>query len=296
MSLYLNWSQYLRLIRLKFGLYIRVYGKRGISVRIIYLGIAAIWWVLTCLGCFRPGYKLVLCYHGITKKQKNRFKWQMSKIAPRAILAKNFSSVRCRWRGYLPQVIVTFDDAFVNLLDNSLPVLEEMKIPATIFVVVGNLGDIPRWRMPEGHPEAKELLMTAEQITAVAKNPLFRIGSHTLTHPDLTQIPNQQVQKELIQSKKQLERLLGISIEDVALPYGAYNQDTIRIAQAAGYKRIFTLDAITAKKINQRGIIGRFCMSPDVWKIEYILTCAGAYAWLNHWRRFLHRIRQWRKI
>jgi len=262
------------------------YGRRGVVVRLIYLISALICAILTGFGRFRKNGVIVLCYHGVSLKQKERFAWQMSKIRSRAV---NFEKCGTKRR---PYVSVTFDDAFSNLLDNALPVLEQYQIPATIFAVADNLGCPPRWVMPQGHPESTEMTMSVGQLVAISKNHLFRIGSHTLTHPELSRIRPDQLKTELIDSKHRLEQLLGNPIEDLALPFGSYNQVVLRVAQEAGYKRIYTLEPKPANPISEDLLIGRFSMSPDVWKIEFLLTCKGAYSWLHSWRRFVQFVRQ----
>jgi peptidoglycan/xylan/chitin deacetylase (PgdA/CDA1 family)/lipid II:glycine glycyltransferase (peptidoglycan interpeptide bridge formation enzyme) len=253
---------------------------------------ALVWAILTGFGRFRRDGVVALCYHGVSAKQRERFAWQMSKIRSRVVdLAEcRASTSSC---AKLPYVSMTFDDAFANLMENALPILEQYQIPATIFAVADNLGCLPRWEMPDGHPESTERTMTDEQLVTVSKNPLIRIGSHTLTHPDLTRIRPDQLKTELIDSKRRLEQLLGNPIEDLALPFGSYDQEVLRMAREAGYKRIYTVDTRPANPMSQEPVTGRFAMSPDVWKIEFILTCAGVYAWLYPWRRFIHRVKRW---
>ena len=41
-------------------------------------------------------------------------------------------------------IVVTFDDGYLDVLQNAVPILERYQIPATIFVVTGNLGE-PFW-------------------------------------------------------------------------------------------------------------------------------------------------------
>jgi peptidoglycan/xylan/chitin deacetylase (PgdA/CDA1 family) len=250
------------------------YGRNGNLIRILYLAGAAIAYFLTIWGRLRCKKGVVLCYHGVRPEQKHRFERQV------ILLSRRFPFVR-----------MTFDDAFSNLLDNALPILEELQVPAIIFAVTDNLGDIPRWNIPAGHPEAQELTMTAQQLLNISKHPLIRIGSHTLTHPDLTKISHDRLQAELAESKSKLEKLLGCPIEDMALPHGAYNEEVIALAQAAGYKRIFTLDPRPTDFESGSAVMGRFSLSPDVWPIEFYLTCAGAYAGLYPWRRFIRRFR-----
>ncbi|NQT03164.1 MAG: polysaccharide deacetylase family protein, partial [Planctomycetes bacterium] len=42
---------------------------------------------------------------------------------------------------------VTFDDAFVSVFENAVPVLKKHKLPAAIFVPTGNLGKTPLWAL-----------------------------------------------------------------------------------------------------------------------------------------------------
>ena len=253
-----------------------IYDKKGMLVRLVYLGMAVIWYVLT-LGCFRAKNAfIVLCYHGVLPGQRGRFAWHIQKISERTV----------------QNICVTFDDAFVNLLDNALPVLEQYGVPAVIFAVSGNPGERPFWKMPQGHPESGEKTMTADQLNSVSRQPLIRIGSHTERHPDLAAISSQQAERELFNSRQTLEALLGHPIEDLALPHGSFNQTVLEMARETGYKRTYTLQpCLVSKTTLSEGVIGRFSMSPDVWKIEFWLTCAGAYAWLSGWRRVIGRIR-----
>jgi peptidoglycan/xylan/chitin deacetylase (PgdA/CDA1 family) len=190
-----------------------------------------------------------------------------------------------------PKVYITFDDAFENLLENAVPALERYQIPAVVFAVAGNLGRKPEWAISPEHPEASESIMTSDQLVTLSKNSLVRIGSHTLTHPDLTAISSDQVRAELLDSKRQLETLLGCPVEDLALPHGRYNDNVLAIALEAGYKRIYTLDPKPACFSSGNPVIGRFSMSFDVWPVEFYLTCAGAYSWLLPWRNFLRDVR-----
>lgn len=268
-----------------------VYANRGIIPRTIYLLVALVVWVFSGFGRRYRRQTVVLCYHGVTALQKRRFHWQMRHIARRAVdLAESEHSQT--GHGALPRVCITFDDAFACLLENALPLMRELKIPATVFAVADNLGRRPKWPMAPEHPERAEITMTAEQLLRVANDGRCRIGSHTLTHADLAQLTPQRTEEELIQSKIALESLLGNKIEDLALPHGSYNDRILAAAQAADYRRIYTLDCHLQSPERDEPVVGRFLMSPDVWRIEYILTCAGAYSWLHAWRCILRRPRR----
>lgn len=269
---------------------VSVYGKRGFLLRLFYLIFALCWYALTLGGRIGRCFLIVLYYHGIPAAMRDKFDWQIQKLSKWKFSA-SFTDRKCL-EGIHKSIYVTFDDAFANLLDNALPVLEQNQVSATIFAVADNLGRLPRWEIPDGHPESTEMIMTAEQLVAVSENPLILIGSHTLTHTDLAKIRPDQLKTELIDSKRRLEQLLHKPIEDLALPYGSYNQEVLSMAQEAGYKRIYTVDTKPINSMSEDAVIGRFCMSPNVWKIEFLLTCAGAYTWLYPCRQFVRFIRQ----
>ncbi len=238
---------------------------------------------------------LVLCYHGVGPQQHASFAWQVQRVAARAISVQELTSggIVSR-RG--PAVCFTFDDAFANLLDNALPVLQQYNVPACIFAVADNLGGRPRWRIAPEHPDAGERTMTAAELRQAAQSQLVTVGSHTCTHPDLAGLARSEIVRELRDSRTRLADLLGQSIEDLALPYGSFTPAVLDAAFTAGYRRVYTLEPTPHRPTGDGPqVIGRFLMSPDAWRIEFLLTCAGAYAWLYPWRRLLRRLRLWRR-
>jgi peptidoglycan/xylan/chitin deacetylase (PgdA/CDA1 family) len=72
--------------------------------------------------------------------------------------------------------------------------------------------------------------MTVAQITAL-KNAGNQLGSHTVTHPDLTTLSATNLTNELKNSQSTLVSKFGGPIQDLAAPYGAYNNTTVAAAQ-----------------------------------------------------------------
>jgi peptidoglycan/xylan/chitin deacetylase (PgdA/CDA1 family) len=264
------------------------YAKRGLLVRMVYLASALLAWVATGFGRLGARGTVVLCYHGVSAAQRRAFEWQMRRIAGRTRSVTDLAEAPAR--GRLPAVCVTFDDAFASLLENALPVMRQHDIAPTVFAVTGNLGRPPQWAMAPDHPEAREVLMTTAEIERAAASGC-RFGSHTVNHVDLAAVPMSHVREELTQSKAALEKLLGVEVDDFALPYGSYRGDVLSAAASAGYRRTFTLEPALVAGELARGAVGRFSMSPDVWRIEFLLTCAGAYGWLAFVRRMVRKAR-----
>jgi peptidoglycan/xylan/chitin deacetylase (PgdA/CDA1 family) len=77
------------------------------------------------------------------------------------------------------------------------------------------------------------LYMSVEQIRALQAAG-WEIGSHSLSHRDLTLHPERQ-EREIVQSRRQLESLLGFPVLSFAYPFGAYDRDSLDHVHLAGY-------------------------------------------------------------
>ncbi len=243
-------------------------------VRIIYLAIAIVSWIATSAWRRRSMSPLVLCYHGVTRRQRDRFRRQMEIVA----------------RTNRGLVEITFDDAFRNVIDNALPITRELDIPVTVFAVSDVMGHIPNWSIARDHVDANEVTMGPEELLAATA--VCTVGSHTRTHRDLTACSRADAREELVSSRIQLESVLGRSVSAFAFPHGGYDASLLEDAFAAGYERVYTLDATTTNVSDPtRAIIGRMSMSPDAWMVECRLTVAGAYAWLPWVRRYVRRFK-----
>jgi peptidoglycan/xylan/chitin deacetylase (PgdA/CDA1 family) len=268
------------------------YGKRGITIRITYLFVATLFFIFKKIKRNTHPEAIVLCYHGITDVQRESFARQMHMAAKRAISIKTLNSMQENAQKSL-SVCVTFDDAFANLIKNVLPTINKLQIPITIFIATKSIGSFPAWLNGTKHSDACEMVMTASQISALKKNPFITFGSHTSSHPHLSQLQKENIREELRSSRSTLEGILSEQVDTLALPHGDYNKEVLLLAMEEGYKNIFTLEPIPyiSEDNSLFHMIGRFSMSPMVWPIEFFLTINGAYSWLGKWRFFIHTCR-----
>ena len=72
----------------------------------------------------------------------------------------------------------------------------------------------------------------------------WEIGSHSITHTDLT-LECVDQEKEIIESRLRLQRQLDVPVLTFAYPYGAYNVDSVYFARYAGYIGAMGLGAST---------------------------------------------------
>jgi hypothetical protein len=125
-------------------------------------------------------------------------------------------------------VAITFDDGFANLADHAVPVLERLALPATIFVVSGYCGKRNNWpTQPAGIPQMPLLDWPALRSLP----PLFSLGAHTVNHPDLRAQDEREVEREVRESRADIEHRTGRAVASFAYPYGAINERTAALVR-----------------------------------------------------------------
>jgi len=136
-------------------------------------------------------------------------------------------------------VIPTFDDAYKDFIDNAFPALEEFGFKAYVFVPAGLVGKFNEWDWRELN--VKKEIMSWEDLGFLVEKG-YKIGSHTLFHPDLTKLSDRELEKEVSYSKKLLEDKLSVEIETFCYPYGRYDDRVVNAVKRAGYRFAFTVE------------------------------------------------------
>jgi peptidoglycan/xylan/chitin deacetylase (PgdA/CDA1 family) len=124
---------------------------------------------------------------------------------------------------------LTFDDGYDNFLYHALPILERYGFTATVFVVSGMLGAENTW---DEQPRMR--LLGVEGIREVAKRGMD-IGSHGMRHIRLSGLPAEQLEKEIVESRRVLGEILDKAVEGFCYPYGSVDDAAVQSARQAGY-------------------------------------------------------------
>ncbi|HNX68865.1 MAG TPA: polysaccharide deacetylase family protein [Candidatus Omnitrophota bacterium] len=119
------------------------------------------------------------------------------------------------------KVAMTFDDGYQDNYERVFPVLKGHGFAGTFFVTPGDVG--------------KEGFMTWDMLKEMARTPSLEIGSHTLYHKPLGDIPEKEAWESIVASKKILEDRLGKEVRGISYPSGSFNDKILEMVRGAGY-------------------------------------------------------------
>jgi peptidoglycan/xylan/chitin deacetylase (PgdA/CDA1 family) len=145
-------------------------------------------------------------------------------------------------RDEIPQrnVLLTFDDAYDDLYRELPSLLTEFKLKPLVFVAAERIGATNDWDVQQGLRQRN--LLTLDQMRELQRAGVV-FGSHSGTHPLLTQLSTPKLLREVRDSKARLEDLLGTSVDWFAFPYGDADRRVRAAVLEAGYKAAVTTDA-----------------------------------------------------
>ncbi len=119
---------------------------------------------------------------------------------------------------YPGSIAITFDDGFQNLLDHAIPVLEHHRFPTTIFIVSRYCGRHNNWP-GQDYVKVPDLpLLSWSQLSGLPA--AVSLGSHSISHPDLTRLNSEECERELRGCRDEIEQHTGRSVRSLAYPYG----------------------------------------------------------------------------
>ena len=123
------------------------------------------------------------------------------------------------------ELSLSFDDGHSSDFEIVMPLLQEYGVHGTFFVTPNYVG--------------KKGYMSWEKIKALGEAGM-EIGSHSLSHPYMTTLSNEQLLAELKDSKANIEQHIGREVVSFAYPFGDCSQRTHKVAINVGYKNICT--------------------------------------------------------
>lgn len=196
----------------------------------------------------RPFEPTVLCYHAVSETWEHdlsvspeAFERQLLRFLERRYRPASAAQA-VQGRGRL--LHVTFDDAYVSV-GTALPILDRLGIPATIFACAdhaenGRPLDVPELSAEAAKAPAELATLAWPELRDLADRGI-EIGSHTVSHPHLTQLGDAELARELTESRQRIEEAIGRPCRMLAYPYGDEDGRVHAAAERAGYEAAFAL-------------------------------------------------------
>jgi len=200
-------------------------------------------------GLFENGYQCIpiLCYHKFGPRRHSPltmppdvFNKQMKYLKDNGYRVINPAQLLCflKYRCEIPKksVMITIDDGYKSVYDIAWPILKKYNFTATLFVYINYIG-------------ISKKALSWDNLR-VLKAHGFTIGSHTVSHADLTHKEQGEktdafylrIKRELLLSKQIIDKKLGQNTIVLAFPYGRSNQTVLKTAKSVGYKIAVTVD------------------------------------------------------
>jgi len=167
-------------------------------------------------------------------------------------------------------VAITFDDGYADNLHSALPILQELNVPATIFLTAGYMDKNKPFFWDENTtPGDQGWPMTLDEVKELSKARIIEIGGHTINHPKLAKIAENEQSNEIVEGKKIIEEITGFPILSFAYPFGgkdSFNDTTIELVKKAGFN--YACANIHERVTNKSNIYALPRFIPRNWNLE----------------------------
>jgi peptidoglycan/xylan/chitin deacetylase (PgdA/CDA1 family) len=236
----------------------------------------------------------VLYYHRIDDE------WHRSCVAPAAFRAQ---MTHLREHGYrvvplaelraalavrepiAPRTVaITFDDGYADNHTHALPVLAELGLPATVFVTVGAMGNQLAVLRDHGPVPALTWAQVREMLQAG-----ITIGSHTVSHPHLTQLDAGRLAHELTAARAAIAAETGVDTDVFCYPHGDLDRRVRAAVRDAGYRLACATRPGPVVATTDLLALPRTFVARDDSLADFARKLAGAYDYLHHSVQFLRR-------
>jgi peptidoglycan/xylan/chitin deacetylase (PgdA/CDA1 family) len=208
----------------------------------------------------RSGGAVFLCYHSIAPAgpryltiAPELFERQLATLRRRGFRGGDLAALDELSAGRRSDrlVFLTFDDGFRDNFETALPLLREYGFPAFVFVLPPLVETGGAFEWPEMRDDLARHADTMRSITwpmlERMKEGGFEVGSHTLTHPHLPELGDEELREQLWQSRAAIAERLG-GCDTLAYPFGEWSPRVAAAAADCGYRFAFTLPTVSGQR------------------------------------------------
>jgi peptidoglycan/xylan/chitin deacetylase (PgdA/CDA1 family) len=268
---------------------------------------------------------LILCYHNVVWREDDqigdpdlhipleRFERQIRWLIDHydVVSLNTFVDRLDRGASLNETAVITFDDGYAGVFDYAVPCLDDLEVPATVFVITDAPGrsmgfwwDCPevvsfdrpgreRWLtelrgeqrailddVKATRPDLPATLWPADwsEIRSAARGQI-EIGVHSATHRALTTLSDEELEDEVATSRLIVQRATGITPAFFAYPYGLWDARVRAAVRAAGYRASLALGSGLNDAAADPWALRRVNVPGEVSDAAFEAWTAGFHAW-----------------
>jgi peptidoglycan/xylan/chitin deacetylase (PgdA/CDA1 family) len=197
-------------------------------------------WLLRTRGRLERSGLRILFYHRVSDDRDalavspRSFREQMDFLATagyRVVDAVEAADLLVRGDVSAKTIGLNFDDGYLDVAENALPVLEQHGFRATVFVPTGVIDGNATFSWYRRQPP----LLAWDEIVELDRAGTLRFEAHTVTHPNLLTLDEENAREEIGGSKRTLEARLGRPVEAFCYPGGLFGERERRLVDEAGF-------------------------------------------------------------
>lgn len=170
--------------------------------------------------------------------------------------------------------VITFDDGYVDTLEQALPILQKNNFSATCYFISQRAGQYNAW--DAASLNVRKPLMNDEQIRAWHAAGM-EVGAHSRTHPRLTGCADAELQDEIAGGKTDLEQLIGAPVTQFCYPYGDMDERVVAATRQAGFEAATTVQRGRARAGDDAMRLRRVLVSGSTMPHLFLLKLLGNY-------------------
>lgn len=248
--------------------------------------------------------RAILTYHGISDRASpitvspEVFAQHVHFLASGTVTVTPLADLLRRTDEEGPALAITFDDAFAHFEERAWPLLRDHGLPVTLYAVSGRAGGDNRWDGRHTPAIPTFPLCDWETLGRLAEEGV-EIGAHSRSHPDLRQLPDEELREEIEGCAEEIASRLGKRPAHFAYPFG-FSDGRVEAAAAAAYRTAVTtelsllrpgdgphaLPRLDAFYLRRRGRLERFGSDPFA---RFVRGRAWLRGLRGHARRLLGR-------
>jgi peptidoglycan/xylan/chitin deacetylase (PgdA/CDA1 family) len=217
----------------------------------------------------------VLMYHHFAHKivnnrttvQPDEFKEQLKYLKDHGYTTITTSDLHSFKEGMLklPEkpILITMDDGYLSNYELAYPILKELEMKATIFIVTKEVGNSSLYNPHFSWEQAKEMEDSGfVDIESHTHSSHYKAGNlaplSSPIHGETQMQYENRIKKDLIESRELIKKHLGKTSYALAYPYGSYSPTTLKMANEAGFKVAFTIKEGLVFKTSPQFELNRF--------------------------------------